>query len=252
MDKLLVFDNVSFAYEKDMNSLMCKTSFSVDKGEFVSIIGPSGCGKSTIFRLINGLEFPKSGEILVNKEPAGAGKCGYMPQKDLLMPWRSVHKNLQLPLELRGISKQESEQKVNKVLDAIGLKSYAQSFPRSLSGGMRQRASFGRTLLLESDILLLDEPFSALDYLTKISMQEWLLNQWEVSKKTILFITHDVEEAILLSSRILVMGSQRPITNLDEITVNLPYPRSRDMLEKPEIQELKENLIKKLREELVF
>lgn len=249
---MLVFDNVSFAYEKDMNSLMCKTSFSVDKGEFVSIIGPSGCGKSTIFRLINGLEFPKSGEILVNKEPAGAGKCGYMPQKDLLMPWRSVHKNLQLPLELRGISKQESEQKVNKVLDAIGLKSYAQSFPRSLSGGMRQRASFGRTLLLESDVLLLDEPFSALDYLTKISMQEWLLNQWEVSKKTILFITHDVEEAILLSSRILVMGSQRPITNLDEIIVNLPYPRSRDMLEKPEIQELKENLIKKLREELAF
>lgn len=249
---MLIFDEVSFAYGEDTNSLMCKTSFSVDKGEFVSIIGPSGCGKSTVFRLINALEYPDEGQILVNREPAGAGKCGYMPQKDLLMPWRTVHKNLQLPLELRGVSSKEAEPKVKKVLEAIGLLDYADSFPRSLSGGMRQRASFGRTLLLESDILLLDEPFSALDYLTKISMQEWLLNQWEASRKTVLFITHDVEEAILLSSRILVMGSQKPVTEFEEVEVNLPYPRKREMLESSEIQELKESLIRKLRKESEF
>lgn len=249
---MLIFDEVSFAYGEDTNSLMCKTSFSVDKGEFVSIIGPSGCGKSTVFRLINALEFPDEGQILVNREPAGAGKCGYMPQKDLLMPWRTVHKNLQLPLELRGVSSKEAEPKVKKVLEAIGLLDYADSFPRSLSGGMRQRASFGRTLLLESEILLLDEPFSALDYLTKISMQEWLLNQWEASRKTVLFITHDVEEAILLSSRILVMGSQKPVTEFEEVKVNLPYPRKREMLESSEIQELKESLIRKLRKESEF
>lgn len=249
---MLIFDGVSFAYGEDTNSLMCKTSFSVDKGEFVSIIGPSGCGKSTVFRLINALEYPDEGQILVNREPAGAGKCGYMPQKDLLMPWRTVHKNLQLPLELRGVSSKEAEPKVKKVLEAIGLLDYADSFPRSLSGGMRQRASFGRTLLLESDILLLDEPFSALDYLTKISMQEWLLNQWEASRKTVLFITHDVEEAILLSSRILVMGSQKPVTEFEEVEVNLPYPRKRQMLESSEIQELKESLIRKLRKESEF
>lgn len=252
MDKLLIFDGVSFSYSEDTNSLMCKTSFSVDKGEFVSIIGPSGCGKSTVFRLINALESPDEGKILVNKEPAGAGKCGYMPQKDLLMPWRTVHKNLQLPLELRGISSKEAEAKVTKVLEAIGLLEYANSFPRNLSGGMRQRASFGRTLLLESDILLLDEPFSALDYLTKISMQEWLLHQWEISQKTILFITHDVEEAILLSSRILVMGAEKPVTEFEEVKVSLPYPRSREMFEKPQIQELKESLIRKLRKESAF
>lgn len=249
---MLVFKDVSFAYGGDTNSLMCKTSFSVDKGEFVSIIGPSGCGKSTIFRLINALETPSEGYITLKDEPVGAGKCGYMPQKDLLMPWRTVYKNLQLPLELKGFSKKESESKVNKVLEAIGLLDYAESFPRSLSGGMRQRASFGRTLLLESDILLLDEPFSALDYLTKISMQEWLLKQWETSKKTIVFITHDVEEAILLSGRILVMNCKRPVTELEEVVVDLPYPRSREMLERSEIQTLKENLIQKLRKESEF
>ena len=211
---MLKFDNVSFQYDVEDFSIIDHLSFDVQDGEFVSVIGASGCGKSTIFRLVNKLLLPASGEILVDGESIEKKRnyCGYMPQQDLLFPWRTVRENLLLPMEIRGgYSKTEMREKADAALESVGLKDWGDKTPKELSGGMRQRAAFARTVLTGSDLLLLDEPFSALDYLTRISMREWLLEQWEREKKTVLFITHDVEEAVFLSSRILVV-EESPIT----------------------------------------
>ena len=248
---MLKFDNVSFQYDVEDFSIIDHLSFDVQDGEFVSVIGASGCGKSTIFRLENKLLLPASGEILVDGESIERKRnyCGYMPQQDLLFPWRTVRENLLLPMEIRGgYSKTEMREKADAALESVGLKDWGDKMPKELSGGMRQRAAFARTVLTGSDLLLLDEPFSALDYLTRISMREWLLEQWEREKKTVLFITHDVEEAVFLSSRILVV-EESPITHLRSIDVPEEYPRSRDELRKPEILSLKEELIGMLRKE---
>ena len=200
---MLKFDNVSFQYDVEDFSIIDHLSFDVQDGEFVSVIGASGCGKSTIFRLVNKLLLPASGEILVDGESIERKRnyCGYMPQQDLLFPWRTVRENLLLPMEIRGgYSKTEMREKADAALESVGLKDWGDKMPKELSGGMRQRAAFARTVLTGSDLLLLDEPFSALDYLTRISMREWLLEQWEREKKTVLFITHDVEEAGFLSA----------------------------------------------------
>ena len=248
---MLKFDNVSFQYDVEDFSIIDHLSFEVQNGEFVSVIGASGCGKSTIFRLVNKLLLPASGEILVDGESIEKKRnyCGYMPQQDLLFPWRTVRENLMLPMEIQGgFSKAEMREKADAALESVGLKDWGDKTPKELSGGMRQRAAFARTVLTGSDLLLLDEPFSALDYLTRLSMREWLLEQWEREKKTVLFITHDVEEAVFLSSRILVV-EQSPITHLRSIDVPAGYPRSRDELRKPEILSLKEDLIGMLRKE---
>ena len=248
---MLKFDNVSFQYDVEDFSIIDHLSFDVQDGEFVSVIGASGCGKSTIFRLVNKLLLPASGEILVDGESIEKKRnyCGYMPQQDLLFPWRTVRENLLLPMEIRGgYSKTEMREKADAALESVGLKDWGDKMPKELSGGMRQRAAFARTVLTGSDLLLLDEPFSALDYLTRISMREWLLEQWEREKKTVLFITHDVEEAVFLSSRILVV-EESPITHLRSIDVPAEYPRSRAELRKPEILSLKEELIGMLRKE---
>ncbi|MBD9007834.1 MAG: ABC transporter ATP-binding protein [Clostridium sp.] len=248
---MLKFDNVSFQYDVEDFSIIDHLSFDVKDGEFVSVIGASGCGKSTIFRLVNKLLLPASGEILVDGESIEKKRnyCGYMPQQDLLFPWRTVRENLLLPMEIRGgYSKTEMREKADAALESVGLKDWGDKTPKELSGGMRQRAAFARTVLTGSDLLLLDEPFSALDYLTRISMREWLLEQWEREKKTVLFITHDVEEAVFLSSRILVV-EESPIAHLRSIDVPAEYPRSRGELRKPEILSLKEELIGMLRKE---
>ena len=246
---MLTFDNVRFQYDSEDFSIIDHLSFTVDTGEFVCVIGPSGCGKSTIFRLVNKLLTPAEGTVLVNGTPIEKQKnyCGYMPQQDLLFPWRTVKENLMLPMEIQGgISKVEMEQRADQALESVGLKDWGKKSPKELSGGMRQRAAFARTVLTGSDLLLLDEPFSALDYLTRLSMREWLLEQWEREKKTVLFITHDVEEAVFLSSRILVVENM-PITHLKSIEVPAEYPRTREELTRSEIVELKENLIEMLR-----
>ena len=248
---MLTFDHVSFQYDVEDFSIIDDLSFQVEKGEFVCVIGTSGCGKSTIFRLVNHLLMPKSGNILVNGRNIRDQKnyCGYMPQHDLLFPWRSVADNVRLPLEIRGgMSKAEMNDQVNATLEKVGLGGWGEKSPGELSGGMRQRAAFARTVLTGSDLLLLDEPFSALDYLTRLSMREWLLEQWEQEQKTVLFITHDVEEALFLSSRILVVESS-PITHLKSVPVPAGYPRTRDSLRLPAMLELKEQLIGLLRRE---
>ena len=249
---LLEFEHVSYQYPGEDFDIIDDLSFSVESGSFHCIIGVSGCGKSTIFRMTNGLLQPKSGTIRVGGKPIGEQKhyCGYMPQKDLLFPWRTIGENLALPLEIRGgLSKAERRERVDDALADVGLEGCRDKMPDELSGGMRQRAAFARTMLTGSDLLLLDEPFSALDFLTRISMQEWLLGQWEKHKKTILFITHDVEEAVFLSGSVLAVTST-PIHTLTEVPVPATYPRTRECLTHPYMVALREDLIDVLRKQV--
>lgn len=246
------FANVSFSYDNNLKRERSKilTDFNleiVDK-EFVSVIGPSGCGKSTLFRIISGLEESEKGDVLINGQlhKNRLGQVGYMPQQDLLMPWRTIVENAMLPLELKGIKKEDAEKQVLTLLDEFGLTKVGNHYPSDLSGGMRQRVSFLRTVLSGSNVLLLDEPFSALDAITRLSMQEWLLSQWERRKKTVLFITHDVDEALFLSDRILVF-TNAPVAKLEEISVPLSRPRTLKDLHKPELISLKEELLDQLR-----
>lgn len=249
---ILSFENVAYQYPGDGYSIVDNLSFHVAPGSFHCIIGVSGCGKSTIFRLINGLLQPKSGMIKVNGIPVSEQKhyCGYMPQKDMLFPWRTIGENLALPLEIqRKYAKAEQRELIDAALADVGLDGCRNKRPDELSGGMRQRAAFARTMLTGSDLLLLDEPFSALDFLTRISMQEWLLDQWQKHKKTILFITHDVEEALFLSSSVLVVETT-PIRALRQITVPMGYPRTRQDLTRPQIVDLREQLVDLLRKQV--
>ena len=214
--------------------------------------GRPAAANPRIFRLTNQLLPRKSGEILVDGKSIDGrrGYCGYMPQRDLLFPWRTVNENLRLPMEIRGgISRAEMDKRVAETLEHVGLAGWGDKRPEELSGGMRQRAAFARTLLTGSELLLLDEPFSALDFLTRITMQEWLLDQWEQDSKTVLFITHDVEEAIFLSGRVLVV-EDTPIRKLHSFEVPAPYPRTRACLTDPKMLELRENLISLLRKEV--
>ena len=249
---ILEFERVSYQYPSEDFDIIDQLSFSVEPGSFHCIIGVSGCGKSTIFRMTNGLLQPKSGTIRVGGVPIAEQKhyCGYMPQKDLLFPWRTIGENLALPLEIMGgLSRAERRERIDDALADVGLEGCRDKMPDELSGGMRQRAAFARTMLTGSDLLLLDEPFSALDFLTRISMQEWLLKQWEKHKKTILFITHDVEEAIFLSGSVLAI-TKTPIHTLTEVSVPAGYPRTRECLTHPDMVALREDLIGVLRKQV--
>ena len=205
--------------------------FHMNDGEFVSLIGPSGCGKSTLLNIISGLDNPDNGEINISDIQSNnrLGKLSYMQQKDLLLPWKTVLDNSILGLEVQNENKRVSEQKAVELLETFGLSGYENYYPNQISGGMRQRASFLRTILTNNKILLLDEPFSALDSITRSQMQKWLLKLWEQFNKTILLVTHDIDEAIFLSDRIYVM--QNNTTNsIQIINVELPRPRTREIV----------------------
>ena len=250
MEAILAMHDISMIYPNGTQALK-DVNLTIYEGEFIAIIGPSGSGKSTIFRLVNQLISAQAGKIIIDGRDIATEKyhCGYMPQQDLLFPWRSVAENLRLPLEIqKNNSKAEMNQKVTDALVAVGLADYGNKAPTALSGGMRQRAAFARTMLTGSNLLLLDEPFSALDYLTRLSMREWLLEQWQAERKTVLFITHDVEEAMFLASRILVV-EENPITTLKSVAVPLAYPRTPQSLEQPAMLDLKNQLITMLRRE---
>lgn len=241
---MLTFDHVTFTYEGENEPIIKDLSFHIEKGEFVSIIGASGCGKSTVFRLLNRLETSDTGTIQT-QVPFSA----YMPQKDLLFPWRTIEQNICLPCEIQK-NVTGLKERAETVLKEVGLFEYRDKFPKDLSGGMRQRASFARTLLTGSELFLLDEPFSALDSLTRMELQEWLLSIWEKHHQTILFVTHDVEEALFLSNRIFIV-KDRPISYLEEYQVPLSFPRKRSDLKSPEVLDLKEHLIAQLRQEVL-
>jgi ABC-type nitrate/sulfonate/bicarbonate transport system ATPase subunit len=218
-------------------------------GEFVTIIGPSGCGKSTLFNLVAGLDEPDAGIITLAGRAEGSrlGRVAYMPQKDLLLPWRTTLDNVVLPLELRGVPRAEARQRALALFPQFGLAGFERAYPATLSGGMRSRAAFLRTVLADGALLLLDEPFGALDALTRGQMQEWLLAVWERERRTTLFITHDVDEAIFLADRLYVM-TPRPGRIAFTTTVPLPRPRTPEMLTAPTFVELKATLLATLRD----
>lgn len=225
MSKLLI-ENVSKSFGK--NQVLQDVSLSVSDGEFVSILGPSGSGKSTLFRLIGGISLPDSGSIYLNdaKINGQRGSISYMPQSSSLFPWRTILKNVLLGAELNG---KIDEDKAVNMLERAGLKGYEHAYPHQLSGGMKQRVSFIRALLSPQAFMCLDEPFSALDEFTRVDMQKWLLNVWTEYQRSILFVTHHIEEAIFLSDRIIVL-SQRPATVKKEFVIPFERPRREELL----------------------
>lgn len=226
------------------NMVLQDMSFSIEKDEFVSIIGPSGSGKSTLFHLIGGLLTPDCGEIaLDNKRINGhRGYISYMPQTASLLPWRTILNNVLVGQELQG--KREVE-KAKEMLDIAGLRGYERSYPHELSGGMKQRAAFIRALLSPQEVICLDEPFSALDELTRFEMQKWLLSIWETHKRTVLFITHNIEEALFLSDRILVL-SERPSIVFMDLKVPFARPRNENLLLDEQFMVLKRKIYQSL------
>jgi ABC-type nitrate/sulfonate/bicarbonate transport system ATPase subunit len=196
------------------------------EGEFVTILGPSGCGKSTLFNIIAGLLPPDAGEIWIDGAPVpdGRGYIAYMQQKDLLLPWRTVVDNAVLGLEVQGTPREMARSLARDLLARVGLQGFEDAFPAQLSGGMRQRVALVRTVLTGKEILLLDEPFGALDAMTRLVLQQYILRMWQEFRRTVLFVTHDIEEAVLLSDRIYVL-SARPARVKEEVGVDLPRPR---------------------------
>ena len=228
MTKLEV-KNLTHAFIQNNTQLpvLDKLNFSVDTGQFVALIGPSGCGKSTLFNIISGLIAPQVGEIYLNgkRTYGNIGAFGYMQQKDLLLQWRTVLKNVMIGPEIQKESLDKTETEALKLLAQLGLQGFANSYPMQLSGGMRQRVALVRTLLFRKEILLLDEPFGALDAMTRTVMQSILLDIWHKGGQTVLLITHDIEEALLLADKIYVLTA-RPASIKAEIEVPLPRPRS--------------------------
>jgi NitT/TauT family transport system ATP-binding protein len=210
-------------------------SAQLGAGEFVSLLGPSGCGKSTTLRILAGLVKPTSGSATYRGEPITGSRpdVGIMFQQPNLLPWRTVAKNVMLPLQASRVNKAVAREKVTKLLTLVGLREFADHYPRQLSGGMQQRCAIARSLAQEPRLLLLDEPFGALDALTRETLNAELMRIWRASQPTVLLVTHSIDEAVFLSSRVLVM-SKRPGTILAEYKVDLPYPRSTETLQSPE------------------
>jgi putative hydroxymethylpyrimidine transport system ATP-binding protein len=242
---MLAIEELSYAFlqEGSKNSIFERVSLQVKQGEFVSLIGASGSGKSTLFRLITGLLEPEQGKIWISGDLAAnrLGKVGYMPQKDLLLPWRTVMDNILLPLELSSENKTAKMAEAREWLSRFGLAGYEKAFPNELSGGMKQRVAFLRTIMTGKDLLLLDEPFGALDALTKRKMHSWLLELWGELQKTVLFITHDLEEAILLSDRVYLLPGTSG-QKIKETVVSLPRPRSPELIYQSEFIEMRKEL----------
>lgn len=235
--------NKSFENENILRNI----SLKIYQNEFVSILGPSGCGKSTIFNIIAGLIEPSSGKVIIDSADV-TGKTGvvsYMNQKDLLLPWMKVIDNATLPLIIKGMKKKEAVLMVLKYFKVFGLSGCEEKYPQMLSGGMRQRAALLRTYMFSNNLMLLDEPFGALDAITRSKMQYWLLDMASNLKTTIIFITHDVEEAILLSDRIYVL-SDRPAVVKNEIIIDLPKIRSRSIITSIKFNEIKRGILDNL------
>ena len=246
--------NVSLVFKaKDREPVTALTNFSLDiaEGEFVSIVGPSGCGKSTFLNIVLGLIEPVSGVIQLNgTRISGPGQERAMVFQEFgLLPWRSVTANVELGLELKGVPSAKRAARANELINLVGLKGFETHYPHELSGGMKQRVGLARALATEPEVLLMDEPFAALDAQTRDLMQTELLQIWERSKKTVLFVTHSIEEAAYLSDRVIVMTA-RPGRTKDVIQIDLPRPRDYEMRLTPKFNEIKLRIWEVLREEL--
>ena len=246
----LRLDNVSMAFATPGGAFqaLADVTLSAPTGRFVSLIGPSGCGKSTIFNIIAGLQEPTAGRVMIDGVDATGtiGRVGYMLQKDLLLAWRTLIDNIILGMEIQGVPLRAARDKALPLLRRYGLAGFERAYPNTLSGGMRQRAALLRTLLFDTDVILLDEPFGALDAQTKLHMQEWLLQLWSDFAKTVVFVTHDVEEAIFLSDEVHVMGT-RPGRVVETLVVDLPRPRVRACTTTPAFMAIKERCLELLR-----
>lgn len=242
----IVVDQISKSYMrgKERVPVLDGLSLNVRPGEFVTLIGPSGSGKSTLFRLIGGVEQPDGGRVLIDGGDV-TGKRGlisYMPQQAALFPWLTVAGNIASALVTSGASKREAKELAIQWLGKIGMGAVADEYPHVLSGGMQQRVSFLRALLMKRDLMCLDEPFAALDALTRADMQKWLLELWEADRRSVLFITHSIEEALLLSDRIYVLSSA-PARVVREIAVPFERPRRGDVWTDPAFMELKQEVL---------
>lgn len=222
-------------------------SLSVNDGEFVSILGPSGSGKSTLFHLIGGLIKPDTGQIRLDGELINGklGHVSFMPQENALLPWRTVLKNILLSQELKN---KPDVGLAREWLKRTGLEDYENAYPHELSGGMKQRVSFLRSLLAPQTFMCMDEPFSALDEFTRLDMQQWLLSIWEEQRRSILFVTHNIDEALLLSDRIYIF-SEKPTKIKKEIIVPFPRPRNKELLLSDEFTEWKRKIYSALEQE---
>jgi NitT/TauT family transport system ATP-binding protein len=229
-----------------------RISFKVPAGQFVSIVGASGCGKTTLLRIVDGLTAADGGQVLVD------GKAQHRPgpdrafvfQNDSLYPWRTVEQNVYFGLELKGVARSKCSETAHQLIELVGLKGFERHYPKELSGGMRQRVNLARALAMQPEILLMDEPFASLDSQTREIMQKELLRIWEEEKKTVLFITHQIDEAVFLSDRVLVL-SARPGRLKQDIRVDIPRPRPLDMKRKPQFIEYVDQIWGLIEDEVV-
>ncbi|MGJ5081681.1 ABC transporter ATP-binding protein [Bradyrhizobium sp. HKCCYLS3013] len=250
----LVIDNVTRIFPARRGHAPTRAlepvELTIGNNDFVTILGPSGCGKSTLLRIVAGLDHPTSGKVLLDgREVTGPGADrGMVFQSYTLFPWLTVRENIAFGLRERGVPESERNAIADRFIQQIGLKGFENHWPKQLSGGMQQRCAIARALANDPKILLLDEPFGALDNQTRVLMQEMLLGIWERDQKTVLFVTHDIEEAIFLGSRVLVM-SARPGRIKADIKIELPHPRSYKVKTSPEFVALKERLVEEIRAE---
>ena len=225
---VLEVQGVTFSYD-NTTPVIENVNLTLQKGELVCLLGVSGGGKTTLFNIISGLHTPQQGRVLLNGEDVTGktGRISYMLQKDMLLPFRTVVDNVALPLILKGMPKRRAREKASALFEQFGIEGTQKQYPAALSGGMRQRAALLRTYMFSGEAALLDEPFSALDTITKSEMHRWYLDVMDTIKLSTIFITHDIDEAILLSDRIYLLGG-KPGTITDEIVIREPKPRQRD------------------------
>ncbi len=244
MEKLTA-NNITVSF--DGIKIIEDISIKLNKYEIVCLLGVSGGGKTTLFNVVSGLLVPDTGAVILDGEniTGQAGKTSYMLQKDLLLPFKTIIDNVSLPLLIKGMKKQAARETALKYFDEFGLSGTSKKFPHQLSGGMRQRAALLRTYLFSNNVALLDEPFSALDTITKSSMHQWYLDIMEQIKLSTLFITHDIDEAILLSDRIYIL-SGKPGKIVDEIKIKEPKPRNKEFIVSEEFMEYKRHILKVL------
>lgn len=221
-DEILRLSGLSLTYPNGTNALS-QVDLAVGEGEFLSLLGPSGCGKSTILRLVAGLMEPTGGTVAWSPPPAQGG-IGFVFQEPTLMPWARIIDNVRLPLDLAGVPRAEADERAADGLSRVGLGDFLRAFPRELSGGMKMRAALARALVTRPRVLLLDEPFAALDEITRLKLNDDLLDLWQRERVTAIFVTHSVFESVYLSGRIAIMGP-RPGRVAAEIAIDLPYPR---------------------------
>ena len=243
---------VTKSYETREGSFLAleEVNLDVEKNEFICVVGPSGCGKTTLMNIIAGLNPPSTGTVKVRGElVTGPGKGkGVVFQQYALYPWLTVEKNVEFGLRMKGVENEKRRENAQKYIKIVGLEKFAKSYPKELSGGMKQRVAIARAYTTGPEVLLMDEPFGALDAQTRAQLQENLLNTWQQEKKTCFFITHDVEEAVLLSTKVIIM-SAGPGRIREIVDVHLPYPRDQETKLTPEFNELKNQIWNKVYKE---